>query len=214
MKFNGDNVCSGIMKCSGDTRISEVEVAVKCLYEKHRELWDYEYLDRLFSGIARWAGFNQRIMEETWIAPIGTSFDLDNYAIYPVNKKGFGVGRVDMGAALHGNEATKTLEMKKEFDLTEVTEIPRLVCDVGIAKTFKIDYKDLRRGNCGNKEIKLSVSDSDKEWKEESNNEILLHVNGKRFGWIEKIKKEYLKYVEETDVPEPIDGKIIQALFC
>lgn len=214
MKFSGDNVCSGIMKCGGDTRISEVEAAVKGLHEKHPELWDYEYLDRLFSGIAGWAGFNQRIMEEAQVAPIRTSFDLDNYAIYHVNEKGFGVGRVDLGSALHGNEAIKTLEMKKEFDLTEVTEIPRLICDVGIAKTFGIGYKDLRRGNCGKKEIKLSVSDSDKEWKEESEKEILLHVNGKRFDWIEKIKKEYLKYAEGSGVPEPIGKEIINPLFC
>lgn len=213
IKFNGDSVCSGIMKCGGDTRISEVEGSLLSLPKKHPDIWNYEYLNNLFSGVAAWAGFSQKVMEEAQVAPIGTSFDLDNYVVYPVNEKGFGVGRVDLGGALHVNEAEEMLEAKKEFDKGEFTFMPSIFLDAQIAKDFKISFKDMRKARHNGKRINMTYCDS-KEWKEENDEIITLHINKGRFAWVDSIKNTYLKYAEGTDAPEPIGKEIINPLFC
>lgn len=156
MQFNGCPVSCAVLKCNGDTRISEAEVKLLSLPKRHPELWNHEYLDAVLSGIAAWTGFNHR----------------------------------------------------------EITQVPGVVFDVKIAKDFGFLYREIRRGSRKGKDIKLAVSNSEREWKEGNKNEIILHVNEKRFDWQNNIRKTYLKFTEGTDIPEPINEKIIQALFC
>ncbi len=212
-KFSGDNVCSGIMKCGGDTRISEVEGRLLGLSKRHPHLWNYEYLDKLFSGVAGWAGFSQRIMEEANVAPKEASFDLDNYVIYPVNEKGFGVGRVDLGGALHEGKAEKILEDKKEFDKREFAFTLSIFVDAQIAIDFKIPVRDMRKARYNGKRINLKYCD-DNEHREENEKAITLHIRKDRFAWVDSIKNIYTKYSEGTDMPEPIGKEIISPLFC
>ncbi|MBU3957982.1 MAG: hypothetical protein KKB25_02820 [Nanoarchaeota archaeon] len=214
MQFNGKPVSCAILKCSGDTRISEAEVKLSSLYQRHPELWNYGYLDAILSGVAAWVGFDQRVLQEAEVAPAENSFDINNYVLYRVSGNGYGAARVDLSSALNGSESRKTLEKKKEFDLKEITRMPGVVCDVQIAKDFGFSYKDIRRGSHKGMGIELVVSNIEKEWKEENENMITLHVNEKRFEWSNNIRETYLKYVEGMDAPEPIDEKIIHPLFC
>jgi hypothetical protein len=214
MQFNGKHVSCAILKCSGDTRISEAEAKLLSLPERHHDLWNHKYLDAVLSGIAAWTGFNHRILREAEVAPAENSFDLNNYVLYRVNGSGYGVARVDLSSAINGSGAREALEKKKEFDMREITQVPGVVCDVQIAKDFGFSYRDIRRGSHKGMDIKLAVSDIEREWKEEDKNEVLLHVNEKRFEWQNNIRETYVKFAEGVDVPEPIDGKIIQALFC
>lgn len=214
MQFNENPVFCAILKCNGDTRISEAEARLLSLPKRHPDLWNHKYLDAVLSGIAAWTGFNHRILQEAEVAPAENSFDLNNYVLYRVNGSGYGAARVDLSSALNGSESRKTLEKKKEFDKKEITQVPGVVFDVQIAKDFGFLYREIRRGSHKGKDIKLVVSKSEREWKEGNKSEIILHVNEKRFEWQDKIRKTYLKFAEGTDVPEPVDEKIIQALFC
>jgi|GEM_PF-5039198 len=214
MQFNGKPVSCAILKCSGDTRIPEAEVKLLSLPKRHTKLWNHKYLDEVLSGIAAWTGFNQRILQEAEVAPAENSFDLNNYVLYCVNENGYGVARVDLSSALNGSGARESLEKKKEFDKKDIAQVPGVVCDVQIAKDFGFSYRDIRRGSHKGMDIKLAVSDIEREWKEENKNEVLLHVNEKRFEWQNKIRETYMKFAEGTDVPEPIGKEIINPLFC
>ncbi len=214
MQFNGKPVSCAILKCNGDTRVSEAEVKLLSLPKRHPELWNQKYLDAVLSGMAAWTGFDQRILQEAEVAPAENSFDLNNYVIYRVNGSGYGAARVDLSSALNGSESRKTLEKKKEFDKREIAQVPGVVCDVNIAKDFGFSYKDIRRGSHNGKGISLIASGSQKEWKEENEKAITLHVNEKRFEWQNKIRETYTRYAEGTDVPEPIGKEIISPLFC
>lgn len=212
-EFNGDNICCAIMQCTGDTRLSEAEGKLLSLHKRHPEKWNYEYLDKLSSGVAMLLGLNHRILEKAGVAPAENSFDFDNYVLHQANKKGCGVARVDLASALHGAETKELLEKKKQFDKKELTELPRTFCVAEVARKFGIPFKSVWRGYSDKKQISFVEESEGREWKEEDEKNITLHVRSGRFDWVKKIESTYLKFAEGTEVPEPIEMEIIYPLF-
>ncbi len=201
-EYEGGTCCE-ILECTGDMRMSELKFLE--LPKNHPDLWNYGYLDLLFSEIAKWVGFNHRVLVEAGVCPIKESFDFDNYAIHSING-GFGIARVDLE-----DTCETAFGMKKDFDLREITRVPRIISEVDLAKDFGIPYKEFRKGTLNGKKMRLESSETER--KEDLADEVILYFNPVRFKHMDAIKKKYLEFAEGTGIPEPIPANVIMPMF-